>query len=240
MAGGLKIGELAKASGLTVRALHHYDEIGLLSPSGRTDGGHRVYSEDDVVRLQQIASLRQLGLSLDEIRACLDQPQYSLLKIVEMQAEKLRETLQLEARLLDRLEKIAKQLRSAEKVSTTELLQVIQEMNMYEKYYTPAQLGELEERKEKLGEKRIEEVQAEWPRLMAEVKAEMEKGTDPHTERVRDLAARWKGLIDEFTGGNAGITKSLSNVWKQESRVGGYDTGEMRKLMEYLAPVFPK
>ena len=61
----LKIGELASRTGLTVRTLHHYDEIGLLKPSHRTDSGHRLYTVRDLGRLQQIVSLRQLGFSLD-------------------------------------------------------------------------------------------------------------------------------------------------------------------------------
>ena len=71
---GMKVGELAKRTGLSVRALHYYDEIGLLQPSEVTESGHRLYGEAELVRLQQIKSLRQLGFSLDEIRACLDTP----------------------------------------------------------------------------------------------------------------------------------------------------------------------
>ncbi|WP_232443212.1 MerR family transcriptional regulator [Burkholderia ubonensis] len=62
----LKIGELAKRAGLTVRALHHYDAIGLLSPSARSDGGSRQYSHDDVIR--RIQALKHLGCSLSDIK----------------------------------------------------------------------------------------------------------------------------------------------------------------------------
>ena len=67
-----KIGELARRTGLTVRTLHHYDEIGLLSPAERSDGGHRVYDEADVQRLYRIVSLRSLGFPLDAIARALD------------------------------------------------------------------------------------------------------------------------------------------------------------------------
>jgi DNA-binding transcriptional MerR regulator len=66
-----KIGELARATGLTVRTLHHYDEIGLLAPGRRTYGGHRLYTADDVRRLYRVVALRALGLSLDEVAAWL-------------------------------------------------------------------------------------------------------------------------------------------------------------------------
>ena len=64
----LKVGELAQRTGLTVRTLHHYDAIGLLRPSLHTEAGYRLYTARDIVRLQQVLSLRQLGFSLDEIR----------------------------------------------------------------------------------------------------------------------------------------------------------------------------
>src|SRR6516165_7425563 len=72
----LKIGELARRTGLTVRTLHHYDAIGLLHPSLHTEAGHRLYTADDIARLQQVLSLRQLGFSLDQVRECLDQPDF--------------------------------------------------------------------------------------------------------------------------------------------------------------------
>ena len=73
----LKVGDLARRTGLSVRTLHHYDEIGLLAPSRRTEAGHRLYAVAQVTRLQQIQSLRSLGFSLDEIRDCLARPEWS-------------------------------------------------------------------------------------------------------------------------------------------------------------------
>ncbi|WP_155341076.1 MerR family transcriptional regulator [Acrocarpospora corrugata] len=65
------VGELARATGLTVRALHHYDQIGLLTPRERTPSGHRRYTEHDLRRLYRIRALTALGLSLDEISSVL-------------------------------------------------------------------------------------------------------------------------------------------------------------------------
>lgn len=61
------VGEVAKATGLTVRTLHHYDEIGLVTPSGRSASGYRLYSEADVERLHAVCTYRELGLSLEAI-----------------------------------------------------------------------------------------------------------------------------------------------------------------------------
>jgi DNA-binding transcriptional MerR regulator len=67
-----KVGELAGATGLTVRALHHYDRLGLLVPSQRTHAGHRLYGEADVSRLYHVLALRDLGFSLAEVGELLD------------------------------------------------------------------------------------------------------------------------------------------------------------------------
>lgn len=68
------VGQVAGFAGVTVRTLHHYDGIGLLSPSGRSHAGHRRYDDADLDRLQQILFYRELGFPLDEIAALLDDP----------------------------------------------------------------------------------------------------------------------------------------------------------------------
>src|SRR5947208_11746752 len=86
----LKVGELARRTGLTVRTLHHYDAIGLLRPSLHTESGHRLYTAGDVARLQQVLSLRQLGFSLEEVRGCLDRTGFSPMEVIRLHAARLR------------------------------------------------------------------------------------------------------------------------------------------------------
>src|SRR5271170_3568902 len=94
----LKVGELAKRTGLTVRTLHHYDEIGLLRPSLHTESGHRLYTASDVARLQQVLSLRQIGFSLEEIAGCLDRPGFSPQEVIHLHVSRLREQIRLQGR----------------------------------------------------------------------------------------------------------------------------------------------
>lgn len=82
-----KVGELAQDTGLTVRTLHHYDRIGLLSPSRRSPAGHRLYAGADIVRLQQIMSLKYLGFSLDEIGALIDNPDFNPIEVITLQLD---------------------------------------------------------------------------------------------------------------------------------------------------------
>jgi DNA-binding transcriptional MerR regulator len=71
------VGELAKLTGVTVRTLHHYDEIGLVRPSARSAAGYRLYDDGDVLRLQQVLLHRELGLPLEQIAAVLDAPGFA-------------------------------------------------------------------------------------------------------------------------------------------------------------------
>ena len=233
-----KVGELAKQTGLSIRTLHYYDEIGLLSPSRRTESGHRLYVAGDVARLQQVKSLQYLGFSLEEIRETLDRPDFSARRVIELHLSRLREQIELQQKLRERLEKIAARLSPAEEVSAEEFVQTMEVIRMserLEKYYTPEQLEELEERKRAIGEERIQQVEAEWPELMEQVRAEMDAGTDPSDERVQRLAKRWMELVWEFTGGNPEIGRSVRNVWQQEETIHGVDTGSMREMMEYIS-----
>ena len=228
-----KVGELAKQTGLTVRALHHYDEIGLLAPSQRSGAGYRLYDGNDIARLLQILSLRQLGFSLEEIRDCLARPELSLPQVLELHIARLRDGIEMQRKLCSRLEAMADRLRSAEAVSVEDFLETMEAMQMFEKYYTEEQLRQIEERRQVVGEERIQQVQEEWPRLIAEVRAEMEKGTDPASEPVQRLAQRWMGLIREFTGGNPGIQQSLNRMYKEEPAM-QTRTGIDPALSEYI------
>jgi DNA-binding transcriptional MerR regulator len=214
-----KVGALARQAGLTVRTLHHYDEIGLLSPSHRTGAGHRLYTAEDLGRLLQILSLRQLGLSLDDIRESLARPESSLQRVLALHIAQLRERIDSQQRLCRRLETVAGRLHAAETVSVDEFIAALEAMTMFEKHFTPEQLQDIHARGEQTGPERIHEVEAEWPRLIAEVRAAMESGADPESAAVQKLAERWTGLLREFTGGNPGIQKGLNAMYSEEPEV---------------------
>jgi DNA-binding transcriptional MerR regulator len=212
----LKIGELAKRTGLTVRTLHHYDEIGLLKPSLHSEAGHRLYTAGDVARLQQVLSARRLGFSLEEIRECLDRPGFSPLEVIRLHVECLRRQIELERSLCERLERLAEHFGPAGEVSADEFLRTIAEMVMIENYYTPEQMEYLKKRREEIGEERMNQAPQDWADLLAEFRAEMERGTDPSDPKVQELARRHRALIAEFTGGDAGIEQSLRRLWKEQ------------------------
>lgn len=203
----MKVGELARRTGLTVRTLHHYDEIGLLVPSLHTESGHRLYSDRDVARLQRIVSLRQLGFSLDEIRDCLDRADYSPLTVIDLHVARLKERIEHERSLCGRLELVASLLRTVGEVSTDDLLKTIEAMTTMETMYTPDQMKQFQEIAQKVGPEEINAIQDGWTALFAELRAN--PNLDPASAEARSIADRWDALLERTKRGYEGYPQ----VW---------------------------
>jgi MerR family transcriptional regulator, thiopeptide resistance regulator len=122
---GLRVGELAHATGLTVRTLHYYEEIGLLVASERSAAGHRRYGEADVARLYRICLLRRLGLSLDDIARALDDPKWSLRAAMTTHLAELDRRIEAGTRLRGRLSRLVGPAGAAGEHLTDDLLEVL-------------------------------------------------------------------------------------------------------------------
>ncbi|MEO8689195.1 MAG: MerR family transcriptional regulator [Solirubrobacteraceae bacterium] len=205
-----KIGDLARRTGLTVRTLHHYDAIGLLSPAERSGGGHRVYGEADVRRLFRIVSLRSLGLPLEAIASALDKDGFDPRAAVEDHLARLEAQMEQQRRLQERLRRLL------ERLDTEDFLTTIEELTMRQRYYTPDQLDQLEQRRGAIGEEAIRDVEHEWAEIFATLRTELDAGTDPTDPKLRPLAERSRELVAMFTGGDPGITASLKAMWEKE------------------------
>jgi DNA-binding transcriptional MerR regulator/uncharacterized glyoxalase superfamily protein PhnB len=127
---GRRVGELAAATGLTVRTLHYYEEIGLLVASERTDAGHRVYTDADVERLYRICLLRRLGLPLGEIGRALDDPAWSLRSAMTTQLADLDRRVEAETRLRHRVATLVGTTDHPDGPLSEDLLEVLEEMTM--------------------------------------------------------------------------------------------------------------
>ncbi|RRJ62806.1 MerR family transcriptional regulator [Paenibacillus oralis] len=123
-----KVGDLAKLAGLTVRTLRYYDQIGLFSPSGQTESGHRLYNESDLSRLQQILSLKELGLSLEEVRSVLNDEQISPLEIVNLQMARIKEQIKQQQMLLDQLYHVSKSMQGKAPLAVEDFTKLLQAM----------------------------------------------------------------------------------------------------------------
>jgi DNA-binding transcriptional MerR regulator len=226
-----KIGELARRTGLTVRTLHHYDEIGLLSPAERSDGGHRVYDEAGVQRLYRIVSLRSLGFPLDAIAQALDSEKFDPREAVEDHLRRLEAQIAQEQQLVSKLRTLRQRL------DADDFLTTIEELTMRERYYTPEQLDQLEQRRQTLGDDAIKDAEREWAEIFATLKLEMDKGTDPADPRLRPIGERSRELIEMFTGGDPGIQAGLKRMYETEGPEKASRGMADPAVFEYLAQV---
>jgi MerR family transcriptional regulator, thiopeptide resistance regulator len=125
-----KVGALAQLTGLTVRALHHYDHLGLLTPSRRSAAGHRLYTGADVARLYRISLLRRLGFPLDQIARVLDDPQWQLREAVQHHLNDTSRRVDLALSLQARLSGMAAELARSDGPSPDELFATLEDMTM--------------------------------------------------------------------------------------------------------------
>ncbi|TGE39378.1 MerR family transcriptional regulator [Desulfosporosinus fructosivorans] len=130
-----KIGELASQCGITVRTLHHYHQIGLLVPSEFTEAGHRLYTKADASKLQQLLSLKQLGLSLEEIYNFIENPNYNPMLVVQAQLEIINEQIKLKEKLRYELEQLKTLLSFNQNISADQLLKIMELIRMNESNY---------------------------------------------------------------------------------------------------------
>src|SRR3954470_2903675 len=195
------VGDLAQTAGLTVRTLHHWDEIGVLRPAEGSGAGRRRYSPHDVERLYRMVALRRLGLPLEKIGAALEGE--DLQAAVAAHLERVRSELARQRALARRLEGILDAFAQLGGPSTDQLIDAIEVMTMSDRYYTPEQQEQLAARAEALGPERIGPYELQWPDLLGACDRERAAGTAPEDDRLRPLAERWRELIQAFTGGDA-------------------------------------
>lgn len=212
--------EFAGLTGVTVRALHHYDRLGLLKPSGRTVSGYRLYGARDFARLQQIVTLKFIGLPLKQIKEVLDRDSFDLSTALRLQREILgekRRHLEMAIRAIEKAERLMGRDGEPDWETFAKIIEVINMQNDWEwvkKYYTEEQLQELAQR----GTPEVlEKGQRDWAVLLKEVGEAVGEGVDPSSERAQALAARWSELIERFTGGNPAIAESLRNLYRDQA-----------------------
>src|SRR3982751_1607967 len=230
----ITVGALAASTGITVRTLHHYDAIGLLSPSGRTDGGYRLYSDEDIRRLEYIVLLRGVGLTLAEIAQAISTTPQDLQRILETHSAEMRRRADEALKLVDRLDHMTERLRTHTLQSIDEALATIQVVPLFEQYFDRNQLTVIREHARELGEHVIRDAEAEWPRLIAAVRHEMKRGTMPADPAMRALARRWSELVEAFTNGRFDIAAGAGRMMHAEPSI-RQRTGLDAEVMEYVA-----
>lgn len=195
----LKIGELAKRSGLTVRALHHYDNIGLLSPSARSDAGYRLYNRDDIARLHQVQALRRFGVSLADIGTFLANPASSLSTIVEQQIAALTRQIDRAGILRAQLTRLHSELGAGVEPDLAAWLTTLELMTMYDTYFSK---DELEQLPFFAGDSACI---AEWDAMVARFRQMIGAGTAPSSLDAQLLSQQWMLKLERDTNGDPGV-----------------------------------
>jgi len=229
----LKIGEIARRAGVTVRTLHHYEELGLVEATARTESGHRLYGRGAIERLQRVKALQQMGLGLRDIGALLAGEATSPRRLVAQQLERLRGQREaidrLEAQLL-RLARLLDAGASDDDEAVTVFLKTIEEMTMYDRYLTTDQKQAVDAQHTAAGAS----AQAEWDASLAGLRAEMEAGTAPADARVQALLKRWHTAAEAFApSGDEGLHEAMMKVMHEEPQALA-DHGLDAELFAYI------
>jgi len=228
-----RVGEVARQTGITVRTLHHWDQIGLLSPEQRTDAGHRIYRRRDLERLQKIISLRTMGLGLEKITGVLERDSPGLAQVLAAHRDQVHSQVKALERLADRLDRVLAHLSRNGEVTDEQLMRIMEGTRMIEKHFSTEQLNQLAQRRRELGENAIRSAEREWPELISKLQHEMEIGTDPAAPLVQAIAKRWGELVQGFSGGDKGIEESLGNMYREQPKMATRQ-GLSPELFSYL------
>lgn len=228
----LKIGELAKRCGLTVRTLHHYDAIGLLTPSARSDSGYRLYNRDDIARLHQIQALRRFGLPLADIGAVLASPETHLSSIVEQQIKSLESQIAQSIALRERLTQLQAQLQRGEEPELADWLTTLEMMNMYDKYFSKE-----EQKHFPLLSTAENSTIAEWAALVQSVQEAMDTNTPPQSPGAQILAKRWMTMLVRDTNGDPRLLAKVNAMHINEPSMQTM-SGITDAMMEFIRHAF--
>ncbi len=227
----LKIGELARRTGLTVRALHHYHAIGLLLPSARSDAGYRLYNAADAARLHQIQALRKFGLSLGEIGAALATPGLSFSAIVARQIAMLTRQIDQASALRARLTGLHTQLEHAQFPALSDCLRTLELMALYDNYFSVEELSRLR------SHQGPPESADAWRALVASAQALLRQGTAPDHPHARALAVEWMTRVERDTNGEPALFDALRRMHGAEPLMQA-ETAITPAMREFVAAAF--
>jgi len=230
---GYLIREFARLTRVTVRTLHYYDEVGLLEPGVERPNGYRVYTDADLLKLQQIVTLKFMGFSLGEIRRLLDSKGYEAVKALRVQAEAVKDEIARLRQASRAIEQVLIRLEKDGRIHRQKLIKIMEVIQMgedvkkgwHEKFYTEDELKKFQELGKKYTPEMMTACQNRWAALIDEVKNSL--GLDPASEKAQDLGRRWTALLDEVYGGQPELKTKIAQA---------YNAGAIPKEYNMIAP----
>lgn len=247
------IGELAKATGVTIRTLYHYDEIGLVQAGERTASGHRRYTGADLRQLYRVRALRGLGLSLEEIANVLARPVDDLTAMRGLLGAQLAELdlrLARMGQLKERIGGLLGVIDQSVMPDPEQFMTTLEVISMYESYFGQEVRDDLAKRRMRLGGDAMEGFRAEWLVLLREAREHMLADTPVDDPQVREVTARWEALASALQSGDQQVDARAQAAgmafWRDNSakiseeisrQVDWLDAGDLPAIMSYFERV---
>lgn len=229
--------------GVTVRTLHHYDRIGLLTPGERTASGHRRYGERDLRRLYRIRALRALGLSLQAITGVLADQSDSPAELRELLAAQLRDVDEQIARLQElhsRIGDLLQQIDAGRMPGSDQFMVALELISVYETYFTQQQRDQLAARRAELGPEAVETAKREWTGLVEALLPHVVADTPVDDPRVAQLITRREALgafptLGTARAGNSGgCPPDVAGQQRRAQRQPSLPAEHLTALVAYL------
>ncbi|WP_416757426.1 MerR family transcriptional regulator [Roseateles sp. So40a] len=190
------VGDLAKRTGLTVRTLHHYEQLGLLMPASRSDGGYRRYTDEDVRTLHRLLAYRQMGLPLKDIAPLLAPgAQVPLAELLAKQIAAVEREIAEQQRLLTMLRRVERRaLDGAE--DTEDLLRLITAQQVFARHYSGEDLDRLRALQDGLAPELLAHLKVEIPALIADFRSAHDAARPVDAQALGPLVRRWLAVED--------------------------------------------
>jgi len=223
---GYSVGQVASLAGVSVRTLHHYDEVGLLRPGGRTANGYRQYDDADLRRLRDVLSYRELGFSLEQVRSILDDPRADPASHLRDQHRLVRERIARLEQVLAHLEKMMEARQMGINLTPEEQLEVFGEGWPGDQYAAEAEQRwgdtdawrQSQQRTSRMSKDDWLAVRAETEALEADLAAAFTGGVPPTDERAMDLAERHRLGIERFYDVSYEMHRGLAQMYVTDPR----------------------
>ena len=197
-----RVGEVAALTRVSVRTLHHYDRIGLLRPALHSAGGYRMYGESELLRLQQILTLRYLGFPLQRIGELLDRADFDLVASLRVQQQALSDRIAELERIATAIGDLVDRRLATGEWSWQLVIEASQAVGTgltrgeetMDAYYAPEQMTRFKEARRATPQEEIETIEESWTALLAEVRASRAADLDPASAEAGSLAEQWVEL----------------------------------------------
>ncbi|MEY0233075.1 MerR family transcriptional regulator [Providencia manganoxydans] len=226
-----QVGEIAQKTGLTIRTLHHYEEIGLLVPTARTDAGYRLYNVQCLERLTQIQMLRQVGVKLKDIGEILDGQSGDMAQMLQERIDALSAQMKQMAQLQYRLEQLQRQMQAGDILTQADWFSILEMMSMYDKYFTPKEL-------EQMPLYTAHTLKSEeWQQRVSTVKSLIKEGVAPSSEQAKKVATEWMIALERDTGGSPDFFARLNTIHLSDNEF-AISSGITEEMIEYVARGF--